>query len=232
MGQPADTEIKTKLVVVGDTYCGKTKFVNRYVNSTYEDTYTATGIDTYHTTYQVSAAHKIHVSIWDTSGDQSYDRVRPVSYADADLVLVCYSIEKPETLHHIATKWLPEIKEHCPHQPIIVVGCGSDMRTDGDVLARLSANGQSPVTYDQGLKAAKDIEALVYSETSAKTSERSVKDILEVAILSSVGGGAKYNCSDARFKRQRSFIKRKKCSWIGEPLTTVRAEATKSCVIM
>ena len=46
-------------------------------------------------------------------------------------------------------QWLPEIREHCPTQPIMVVGCGTDMRTDETVLARLTKKGQTPVTYDQ-----------------------------------------------------------------------------------
>ena len=80
----------------------------------------------------------------------------------------------------------------------------------------------------QGLKTAKQIEALVYSETSAKTSEKSVKDVLEVAALSSVGSQK----SDTQFKRQKSFIKRKRFSGMREAKSTLREESTKSCVIM
>ena len=68
----------------------------------------------------------------------------------------------------------------------------------------------------------------MYSETSAKTSEKSVKDVLEVAALSSVGSQK----SDSQFKRQRSFIKRKRFSGMREAKSTLREESTKSCVIM
>lgn len=81
----------------------------------------------------------------------------------------------------------------------------------------------------QGLKTAKDIDALVYSETSAKNSEPSVKDVMEVAALSSVGTKSH---SGTDLKRQKSFIKRKRFSGIGEAKTTLRKEATKSCAIM
>ncbi|KAL4222024.1 Rho-related GTP-binding protein RhoE [Mactra antiquata] len=229
MGQKnGETEVKTKLVVVGDCGCGKSTLIKRFVSNIYSDTYTATGFDTYHSTYKVSASYTIQMSIWDTSGDPGYDRVRPVSYTDADLVLVCFSIGNPESLHNIVTKWLPEIREHCPTQPIIVVGCGSDLREDEAVLSKLAKDNQVPITYEQGLKTAKDIEALVYSETSAKTSEKSVKDVLEVAALSSVGTKS----SETHLKRQKSFIKRKRFSGMGEAKTTLRKEATKSCAIM
>lgn len=231
MGQNKESsqEVKTKIVVVGDCRCGKTSLIKRYINNTYTDTYTPTGFDTYNTTYQVSASYKIQLSIWDTSGDAGYDRVRPVSYTGSDLVLLCFSIGNPESLHNIVTKWLPEIREHCPTQPIMVVGCGTDLRTDETVLAKLTRKNQTPVTYDQGLKTAKEIDALVYSEMSAKTCEKSVKDVLEVAALSSVG--TKHS-GDSQFKRQRSIIKRKKFNGIGEAKSTLRKEATKSCTIM
>lgn len=232
MGQNTEekgvSEVKVKLVVVGDCGCGKTTLIKRYVNGTYTDSYTATGFDTYTTTYTVSSTYKINMSIWDTSGDPGYDRVRPVSYTDADLVIVCFSIGNPESLHNIVTKWFPEIREHCPTQPVMIVGCGTDLRTDEAVLERLSRKNLSPVTYEQGLKTAKEIEALVYSETSAKTSEKSVKDVLEVAALSSVGSQK----SETQFKRQKSFIKRKRFSGMREAKSTLREESTKSCVIM
>ena len=38
------------------------------------------------------------------SGDIGYDRVRPVSYTGADLVIACFSIGNPESLHNIVTK--------------------------------------------------------------------------------------------------------------------------------
>ncbi|KAL3831906.1 hypothetical protein ACJMK2_023600 [Sinanodonta woodiana] len=233
MGQKGEESsekmVKTKLVVVGDCGCGKTTFIKRYVNGDYNEAYTATGFDTYTTTYNVSSTYKIQMSIWDTSGDAGYDRVRPLSYTDADLVIICFSVGNPDSLHNIVSKWHPEVREHCPVQPIMVVGCGTDMRTDNKVIQKLERRSQTPVTYEQALKVAKQIEALVYSEVSAKTSEKSVKDVLEVAALSSVGNK---HADNPQFRRQRSFIKRKRFSEIGEAQTTLRKEAAKSCVVM
>jgi len=46
-------------------------------------------------------------------------------------------------------QWVPEIRAHCPDQPVIVVGCGSDMRNDDAVKAKLSRNKMTPVTNEQ-----------------------------------------------------------------------------------
>lgn len=82
----------------------------------------------------------------------------------------------------------------------------------------------------QGLKTAKHIGALVYSETSAKTSQKSVNDVLEVAALSSAGN--KTSGDSPSFRRQRSFIRRKRFSGMSEARMHLRKEAAKSCVVM
>ena len=95
----------------------------------------------------------------------------------------------------------------------------------------------------QGLKTAKHIGALVYSETSSKTSQRSVNDVMEVAALSSAGTtgtGASASAGSTPsgdaptggFGRQRSFIRRKRFSGLNEAKAQLRKEAAKSCAIM
>ncbi|KAK3103123.1 hypothetical protein FSP39_016642 [Pinctada imbricata] len=224
------TVVKSKLVVVGDCGCGKTSLIHRYVNGKYNDTYTPTGFDTYTTTYNVSDTYRIQMSIWDTSGSNGYDRVRPLSYADADLVIICFSVGDPESMANTVSKWSSEVREHCPKQPIILVGCKTDLRTDKEHVASLAKKKITPVTYDQGLKTAKHIGALVYSETSSMTSHRSVSDVLEVAALSSAG--TKTPDDSPSLRRQRSFIRRKRFSGIGEAKVHLRKEAAKSCSIM
>lgn len=232
-GGGADSEltvVKSKLVVVGDCGCGKTSLIDRYVNGKYSDIYTPTGFDTYTTTYKVSETYRIQMSIWDTSGDSGYDRVRPLSYSDADLVIICFSVGDPDSMENVVSKWCLEVRKHCPKQPIMLVGCKTDLRNDIESISKLAKKNITAVTYDQGLKTAKAIGALVYSETSAKTSHRSVTDVLEVAALSSAGN--KSPNESPTFRRQRSFIRRKRFSGIGEAQVQLRKEAAKSCAIM
>lgn len=235
------TEVKSKIVVVGDCQCGKTTLIHRYVHSKFLESYTPTGFDTYSGSYNVSDTYTIHMSIWDTSGDAGYDRVRPLSYSDAELVIICFSISSPESMENVVSKWHQEVREHCPTQPIMLVGCKADIRTEAK---HLPAGVPRPnlVSYDQGLKTAKHIGALVYSETSSKTSQRSVNDVMEVAALSSAGtsrngagasgSGATGSDSGTLGGRQRSFIRRKRFSGLNEAKAHLRKEAAKSCVIM
>ena len=34
------------------------------------------------------------LTLWDTAGQEEYDRLRPLSYQKADVVLVCFSIDR------------------------------------------------------------------------------------------------------------------------------------------
>ncbi|XP_076472662.1 rho-related GTP-binding protein RhoE-like [Babylonia areolata] len=234
------TEVKSKIVVVGDCQCGKTTLIHRYVQSKFQESYTPTGFDTYSGSYNVSDTYTIHMSIWDTSGDAGYDRVRPLSYSDANLIIICFSIDNPESMENVVSKWHPEVREHCPTQPIMLVGCKADLRSEAKNLP-VGTPRPAFVSYDQGLKTAKHIGALVYSETSSKTSQRSVNDVMEVAALSSAGttgmgaaanpAGAA-NGESAGLGRQRSFIRRKRFSGLNEAKTHLRKEAAKSCAVM
>jgi hypothetical protein len=84
----------------------------------------------------------------------------------------------------------------------------------------------------QALKSAKTMGALVYSEISSKDSQRSVNDVLEVAALSSAGNKTTTPEQSPTFRRQRSFMRRKRFSGMGEAKVQLRKEAAKSCCIM
>lgn len=44
------------------------------------------------------------------------------------MVVLCFSIANPNSLHHVKTMWYLEIKHFCPRTPVILVGCQLDLR--------------------------------------------------------------------------------------------------------
>ncbi len=50
----------------------------------------------------------------DISGQEDYDRLRPLSYPDTDVILMCFSIDSPDSLENIPEKWTPEVRHFCP----------------------------------------------------------------------------------------------------------------------
>ena len=49
-----------------------------------------------------------------TTGQEDYDRLRPLSYPDTDVILMCFSIDSPDSLENIPEKWTPEVRHFCP----------------------------------------------------------------------------------------------------------------------
>ncbi|NXM99091.1 RHBT2 protein, partial [Sylvia borin] len=68
----------------------------------------------------------VSLRLWDTFGDHHKDR--RFAYGRSDVVVLCFSIANPNSLHHVKTMWYPEIKHFCPRAPVILVGCQLDLR--------------------------------------------------------------------------------------------------------
>ena len=122
----------------------------------------------------------VSLNLWDTAGQEDYDRLRPLSYPQTDVFLACFSIISPISFDHIEQKWHPEIKHHCPEVPIILVGNKIDLREDPSVIEHLHELRMSPVSKNQGIEMAKKIGAIKYLECSAKT-QKGLKEVFTTA---------------------------------------------------
>ncbi|KAI4797937.1 hypothetical protein KUCAC02_024739 [Chaenocephalus aceratus] len=170
-GMEPSQSVKCKIVVVGDSQCGKTALLHVFAKDCFPETYVPTVFENYTASFEIDT-QRIELSLWDTSGSPYYDNVRPLSYPDSDAVLICFDISRPETLDSVMKKWKGEIQEFCPNTKMLLVGCKSDLRTDLSTLVELSNHRQTPVSYDQGNSMAKQISA-PYIECSAQQSENS-----------------------------------------------------------
>lgn len=77
--------------------------------------------DNYSAPMQVDTI-QVSLGLWDTAGQEDYDRLRPLSYPQTDVFLICFSVASPSSFENVTSKWYPEIKHHCPDAPIILVG--------------------------------------------------------------------------------------------------------------
>lgn len=123
----------------------------------------------------------INLGLWDTAGQEDYDRLRPLSYSNTDAFLICFSIMNPTSLANVKSKWFPEISHHAPGVPIVLVGTQMDRRSDDASKAELSARGKAPVSTEEGAEMAKTIGAVSYVECSAMTQE-GLKNVFDDAI--------------------------------------------------
>ena len=123
----------------------------------------------------------ISLGLWDTAGQEDYDRLRPLSYPQTDVFLICFSIVSPPSFDNVKAKWYPEIEHHAPNVPIILVGTKLDLRDDKATVDGLRAKRMEPVSYEQALMVSKDIRAHKYLECSALT-QRNLKSVFDEAI--------------------------------------------------
>jgi len=66
-----------------------------------------------------------------------YDRLRPLSYPQTDVFLICYSVVNPASFDNVRAKWSPEIKHNSPGIPIVLVGTKLDLRDDKHTIEKL-----------------------------------------------------------------------------------------------
>lgn len=46
----------------------------------------------------------VELALWDTAGQEEYDRLRPLSYPETDLIFVCFAIDCPNSLDNVMDK--------------------------------------------------------------------------------------------------------------------------------
>ncbi|KAL9970655.1 hypothetical protein ACROYT_G023065 [Oculina patagonica] len=127
----------------------------------------------------------VSIAPWDTKGQESYNRLRPLAYPGTDVILMCFCIDNPDSLERITEKWTPEVRHFCPNVPFILVGNKKDLRNDDNSKKELSKMKQEPVKSEEGSLVSERIGAYAYMECSAKTKE-GVKEVFETAARAAI----------------------------------------------
>ncbi|KAK9712880.1 GTP-binding protein Rho1 [Basidiobolus ranarum] len=173
------SEIRRKLVIVGDGACGKTSLLIVFSKGTFPEVYVPTVFENYVADVEVDGK-QVELALWDTAGQEDYDRLRPLSYPDSHVILICFSVDSPDSLDNVQEKWISEVLHFCAGLPIILVGCKKDLRNDPRTIETLRKNDQAPVSSQDGMNVAQKIGAYKYLECSAKSGE-AVREVFEHA---------------------------------------------------
>ncbi|XP_078269363.1 rho-related BTB domain-containing protein 1 [Rhinoraja longicauda] len=189
-----------KCVVVGDNAVGKTRLICARACNTTLTQYqllsthvpTVWAIDQYRVCQEVLERSRdvvdevsISLRLWDTFGDHHKDR--RFAYGRSDVVVLCFSIANPNSLNHVKTMWLSEIKHFCPRTPVVLVGCQLDLRyADLEAVNRARRPLARPIRPndilppEKGREVAKEL-GIPYYETSV-FDQFGIKDVFDNAV--------------------------------------------------
>lgn len=168
-----------KIVVVGDKGVGKTCLLMSYVQRQFPTGYVPTVFENYVTKVEGPKKKIIELALWDSAGQEEYNRLRPLSYAEVDILMVCYSVGSRVSLQNVEDLWMPEVKHFCPSAPIMLVGLKSDLR-DQMSFAELVDSKQADLT-------AQKLGAFSHMQCSAK-SRSEVDEVFNEALNTALRG--------------------------------------------
>ena len=56
--------------------------------------------------------------LWDTTGQEDYERLRILAYEGVDVVIMAFSLVNKNSFDNIFDKWIPEYKQHLAGIPV------------------------------------------------------------------------------------------------------------------
>ncbi|CUS23631.1 LAQU0S11e00716g1_1 [Lachancea quebecensis] len=168
--------VRRKLVIIGDGACGKTSLLYVFALGKFPKEYHPTVFENYVTDCRVDGI-KVSLALWDTAGQEEYERLRPFSYSKANVILIGFAIDDAESLLNARTKWTEEVLRYCPEAPIVLVGLKRDLRK--------SESPHKFVTREEAEQVARAIGAKKYMECSALDGS-GVDDVFELATRTSL----------------------------------------------
>ena len=95
---------------------------------------------------EVDGKH-VRLSLWDSADHGDYDRLRPLSYPDSHVILICFAIDSS----NVQGKWISEMMDFCAGLPIILVGCKKGSTTRSKNHHREPQEGRPVACHSRGM---------------------------------------------------------------------------------
>ena len=163
-----------KILLLGDSSVGKTCFLKRYTDDTFQDAYLSTiGFDFKFKNVTLKSGKEVRVQLWDTAGQERFRTIAKSYYKGAHGIILMYDVSNKKSFDNIR-KWINQINEQASKQ-ICVILIANKIDTD-----------ERTVTKEEGEALAQKFR-LKFFEASAKEKinvdeafDQIIKDISEV----------------------------------------------------
>ena len=152
-------EFLYKILLLGDSSVGKTCFLMRYTDNTFQEIHMSTiGLDYKLKNVQLDEGKIVKIQIWDTAGQDRFRSITKNYYKGAHGIILIYDVTNRKTFDNVKA-WVEQIREEVSDKvSIILVGNKID-----DVEGR-------KVKTEEGQKMAQEC-GLSFFECSAKSGE-------------------------------------------------------------
>ena len=167
MTEVENKEHSFKILLLGDTSVGKTCFLKRYTEDTFQDAYLSTiGFDFKFKMVTLKNGKQVKVQLWDTAGQERFRTIAKSYYKGAHGIILMYDVSNPKTYDNIK-KWLAQIKEEASSKVCIIL------------VANKIDHEERVVTEEEGEKLAKSFNLKIF-ESSAKENINVIEAFQEV----------------------------------------------------
>jgi len=191
--------IKRKLVIIGDGATGKTSLLSVFTLGFFPKDYLPTVFEHYVSDCRVDGK-SVQLALWDTAGQEDYERLRPLCYNKSHVIVIAYSVDNPDSLENVQTKWYEEATSLCPGVPIILVGLKADLRRNPQAIEAMRLKSLNFVDPKEAEAVSRAIGAKKFLECSALEGDK-VDDVFEAATRAAItfqeasdSGGVFSNC--------------------------------------
>ena len=158
MADEENYDVLFKIVLIGDSFVGKTNIMSKYLmNEFHEDSKATVGVEFGAKKFDIEGK-SVKAQIWDTAGQERYKSITTTYYKGAKGALVVYDITRKETFDSV-DRWISEVlNSGDKNMTMLLIGNKCDL------------DNQRQVTKEQGEEKAKAFK-VAFLETSASSGE-------------------------------------------------------------
>ena len=146
-----------KVLLLGDTTVGKTCFLMKYTDKTFQDIHMATiGLDYRLKSMKLKSGKNIKLQIWDTAGQDRFRAITKNYYKGSHGIILIYDVTNIQTFENVKS-WVNQIREEASTNVIIYIAAN-----------KIDIEEERKVTKEEGEKLAQEL-GFPFMETSAKS---------------------------------------------------------------
>ena len=100
-----------KLVVIGDGGVGKTSLLITHTQGVFPVDYKPKVFDSYAEQVVVNfdgSSRSVSLQLWDSSCQEEYDRLRPLTYPNTDVFVIVFAVDDPDSFESAENTWIQE----------------------------------------------------------------------------------------------------------------------------